>query len=337
MTVATTGKVIEVNPIAGADRIHSATVVCGQNGKWMGVVGKDIDVGDMVVVFLQDAILPADPYAPWAFMEKHKWRVRMARFKGVPSECVILKLDGTFNGGDWVPGLDMAEALGVTKYHKPIPAAMQGKAKGNFPAFLPKTDEPNFQRVDFGMLMHECPWYMTEKADGTSCTAYMLDDGLHVCSRNLELLEFEGDRNYELRDAPDANQDATNVYWRTARKYKLHETLQPGEAVQFEIIGPNIQKNPHGLTEHEGRLFSYFKRNDETNHWDRLDPCLVEHRIGIPLAKPRGYGSTAMCADSLRKTAEITYENGEPGEGIVVRAVDQSWSFKVINLAYKGD
>ena len=139
--LAIIGKIIATAPIDGADRIQQATVVCGTSGKWQGVVGKDISIGDIVMVFLQDAILPPDPR--WAFMEKHHWRVRMARFKGVPSECLIVP-----DGSNMPPGTDMTEALGVTKYEKPIPAGMAGDMVGAFPGFIPKTDETNFQAVD---------------------------------------------------------------------------------------------------------------------------------------------------------------------------------------------
>ena len=138
--MAVIGSIVETATIEGADRIQQAVVVCGASGKWTCVVGKDMAVGDTVTVFLQDAVLPPDPR--WAFMEKHHWRVRMARFKGVPSECVIIP-----GAPDMPAGTDLTEALGVTKYEKPIPAAMSGDAVGAFPSFIPKTDEPNFQTV----------------------------------------------------------------------------------------------------------------------------------------------------------------------------------------------
>ena len=84
--MAVIGHIVETASIEGADRIQQAVVECGASGKWTGVVGKDMAVGDTVTVFLQDAVLPPNPR--WAFMEKHHWRVRMARFKGVPSECL---------------------------------------------------------------------------------------------------------------------------------------------------------------------------------------------------------------------------------------------------------
>jgi len=39
--------------------------------------------------------------------------------------------------------------------------------------------------------------------------------------------------------------------------------------------------------------------------------------------------------EDLRELAAIKYTNGKHGEGVVIRAQDSSWSFKVINLLYK--
>lgn len=313
--LAVVGRITEVRAIDGADFIQAASVDCGAAGRWSGVVGKDVQAGDGVTVFLQDAILP--PSERWAFMEKHKWRVRMARFKGVPSECLIVK--GAPDDAE--PGTDLAESLGVTKYEKPIPAGMQGDAIGAFPGHVPKTDEPNFQSVpELVERMRTEPWYATEKADGTSCTAWVDDAGLHVCSRNWELREFTAS-------------GASNVYWRTARKYGL-ERLPQGVVLQFEVVGPGVQGNPMGLDELEARAFTL---RDTVNHrympWSAL--VAATDALGIPTARFIGNGTDGRTDDELRKMAEIKYANGKHGEGIVIRALDSSWSFKVINLLYK--
>lgn len=316
--VAVVGRIIEIRPIEGADFIQAATVVCGVAGKWSGVVGKDVDKGESVTVFLQDALLP--PNERWAFMEKHKWRVRMARFKGVPSECLIVK--GVPEGASI--GDDLAEALGVTKYEKPLPVGMQGDFVGAFPGHIPKTDEPNFQTLPEGWqaLVQAAEWYATEKADGTSATAYVDDAGLHVCSRNWELKEFSGT-------------GASNAYWAVARKYGL-DRLPQGLALQFEVVGPGIQGNPMGLKELEARAFTL---RDTVNHayLPRIELERVCAELDVPMAKLIGTHNTlsATTDDELRKLAEIKYESGKHGEGIVIRALDSSWSFKVINLNYK--
>lgn len=317
MKLAVIGQIAETQPIPGADRIHLASVVCGDAGRWSGVVGKDIGAGDRVTVFLQDAVLP-DNDPRWSFMERHKWRVCMARFKGVPSECVIIP-----GAPDLAIGTDLAESLGVTKHEKPVPAAIAGDVRGNFPSFIPKTDEDNFQRVPHLVeRLATDPWYATEKADGTSCTVWNDEDGMHVCSRNLELKEFSAS-------------GAGNVYWRAARKYEL-DRLPRGLVLQFEVVGPGIQANPLGLADLEVRAFTLH----DIERRQRCPAALLWAQcaeLDIPLstmvkvcARPE-----RLTADQLRALAEIRYPNGQPGEGIVIRAFDSSWSFKVINLLYK--
>lgn len=314
--IAVVGRITEIRPIDGADFIQAASVDCGGAGRWSGVVGKGVDTGESVTVFLQDALLP--PSDRWAFMEKHKWRVRMARFKGVPSECLIVK-----GAPEMPPGTDLAEVLGVTKYEKPIPQGMQGDAVGAFPGHIPKTDEPNFQSVqELVERMHREPWYATEKADGTSCTAYVDDAGLHVCSRNWELKEFTAS-------------GGKNVYWTAARKYGL-DRLPQGVALQFEVVGPGVQGNPMGLSELEGRAFT-LRDTREHRYLPDVDLQRQCRELGIPLARCIGTSITLApkTDEELRKLAEIKYPNGKHGEGIVIRALDSSWSFKVLNLAYR--
>lgn len=311
--VATIGRVTAIEAIEGADRIQLAIADCGDQGVWRGVVTKDIEGGDTVLVLLQDALLPADNER-WAFMSKHKFRVRMARFKGCRSESVILPV--TNDEFLLEPGADVGPRLGITKHEKPIPAEMAGRAKGNFPGFLQRTDEPNFQRVrDLDEIMRG-HWEARIKYDGTSGTSFVREDVLRVCSRNLELVE-----------------DETNLYWRMAHKYQL-QRIPEGLALQFEIIGPNVQGNPLGLADHEIRAFTLY---DVVNQCK----CPASHLAGlcadlqIPQAELVFVGHGVVGHNDLLKLAEVKYPNGKPGEGIVVRSIDAQGSFKVINLLYK--
>ena len=318
MKLAVIGQVAEARIFEGADRIQQAFVDCGDEGVWSGVVGKEINIEDKVVVFLQDAILPESNR--WDFMSKHKWRVRMARFKGVPSECVIVRAMGS--EALMVNGYDVTADLSVTKYEKPIPSAIAGDVRGNFPTFIPKTDEENFQRIrDLEELMQGWDWVATEKADGTSCTVWNDDDGMHVCSRNLELKEF-------------TESGAGNVYWQAARKYGL-EGIPPGLALQFEVIGPGIQGNPMQLNEIEIRAFTLHDINNRMRaHYGAL--VGVCQYLNIPLARVVGAGTGYTSQEQLRLMADsIEYADSRPGEGMVVRSINSNWSFKVINLAYK--
>ena len=314
--LAVIGRIVLVELIDGADRINRADVVCGQYGRWSGVVDKSVLVDDKVVVFLQDAVLPPNPR--WAFMEKNKWRVRMVRFKGVPSECLVFVPPLGIYGqiGD-----DVTELFGVTKYTKPIPANMAGVAVDNFPAFIPKTDEPNFQTVLNRHELMQQPWYVTEKADGTSCTVWNDEHGVHVCSRNWEL---------ENRQGPGIT---TDVYWQMAHQYQLGN-LPKWLAVQFEIIGPKIQGNPPGLVVPEIRVFSVYdiKLRQYLPYPSLIRLC---SKYQLPSAHLLAAGDQPCGDYQLRALADIVYDNGQPGEGVVIRATDSSWSFKVINLNYK--
>lgn len=318
--VAVIGEVSELMPIPFADRIQLAIVDCGEHGTWSGVVTKDIEHETRVLVLLQDALLPESER--WAFMSKHKWRVRMARFKGVPSECVVLPLS-LDEAAQWGSiGINVGEHFGITKYSKPIPAEMAGRAKGNFPSFIPKTDEPNFQRVRDRDQLMGCEWYASVKYDGTSCTAYVLEDAeanLHVCSRNLEL------------------EDGDHLYANVARKYKL-VNMPEGLAIQFEIIGPGVQGNQLGLREHEIRIFTCYDVGDGKRMAKRL-PAETLHRLceayGWPAAEVVATGRGPLTNDELQKMAEIKYPNGRHGEGVVVRGLQNEFSLKVINLLYK--
>ena len=306
MSVAVSGSVTKVEPIQNADRIRRADVDCGEFGQWSGVVGLDVSEGQSVSVFLQDAVLPADER--WAFMSKSGWRVKMARFRGVPSECVIVPIPAG------APGACLMERYGVTKFQKTIPAKMAGQAKGNFPALIPKTDEPNFQSA-YRLIekMEGRGWVATIKYDGTSCTVWKDEAGLHACSRNWELKEDE------------------SVYWRAARELSERVELLPGVAYQMEVFGAGIQKNPMGADSTQWRVFTLY---DFANH------------VRLPLDYDQPWtvdvvarGSGLLTKDQMREIAESTkYANGSPAEGVVIRDESTSggvFSFKAISLKYK--
>lgn len=318
MKLAVIGTVIDTIPIAGADRIHQAIVGCGEEGRWSGVVGKDILPGSRVLVFLQDAVLPE--HSRWDFMSKHKWRVRMARFKGVPSECVIVSAVGIEANLD--DGYDLTEILGVKKHEKPVPQQMAGEAANAFPAFIPKTDETNFQRFeDLESLMDGSDWVATLKLDGTSCTVWNDDEGMHVCSRNYELKEF-------------SDTGKGNVYWQAARKFEL-ERLPQGFALQFEIVGPGIQGNPLQLEELGMAAFTLYSLTEHRRlHFGALVGVCLAH--DLPLAPVITFGSGAISEETIRGLADdATYDDGIPAEGLVFRDLGSTWSFKALSLDYK--
>ena len=312
------GKVIELHPIENADFILSATVVCGPGGKWRGVVKKeDFQIGSKCVVYLPDSLIP--PSDDLKFMEKSNWRVKMQRFRGSPSEVLIMPYCGPKDTG--FTGDDLTAIYGVTKYHKPVPAHLNGIAKGPFPSFIPKTDEPNYQSVPelVDQLVGKY-YYITEKCDGSSTTAYRYKGQFGVCSRNLEL-----ERNEE------------NGYWKMALKYDLENKLPEGYALQWETCGPGIQGNPMGLTEISAFAFSGYNINEHRYlHMDEFFALL--HALKFPMCKLIDTGKHFE-RQGLELLGEGSYANGSVREGVVIRSQSNYGhaliSFKVINLDYK--
>lgn len=316
--LAVVGRVDKLSPIPEADKIVSAEVICGDCGRWTGVVPNTITRGQKVIVFLQDALLPEDER--WSFMANRGWRVRMARFRGAPSECLIIQGEEADRSE---VGTDLTEQLGVKKYEKSLAASLGGIAKGFFPSFIPKTDEDNFQASNYVPRMAVDEYYITEKADGTSCTVWNDQDGFHVCSRNLELKE-------------ETDSGKSNVYWEASKKYDL-ERIPGGIALQFEVVGDSIQKNRMGISGREIRVFlGWDIENRKYITYPELKAFCLD--FDLPMArcigefKPNGWLPTS---EALRGMAEITYQNGKAAEGIVIRNIDSTWSFKVINLLYK--
>lgn len=313
------GKIIDIQPIPNADYIVSATVVCGEGGKWKGVVQKEkAEIGTLCDVYLPDSLIP--PNETMSFMESSKWRVKMRKFKGSPSEVLIMPIPDACKDGREV-GNDMTSFFGVTKYHKPVASHLQGIAIGPFPDFIPKTDEPNYQREpDLVDNLVGKPYYITEKADGSSTTAFRYKGEFGLCSRNLQL-----------------TYNAENGYWKIADKYNLRELLPENYALQWETCGPGIQSNPMGLDEISGFAFSGYKI-DEQRYLNMYELIVLSEQLNFPMCKFLEKG-LVFNKQNIELLGEGLYSNGKQREGVVVRSQvnykGKPISFKVINLNFE--
>ena len=139
--------------------------------------------------------------------------------------------------------VDCTEVLGIKKYEPPIPACLNGIAKGPFPSFIPKTDEPRVQ-----ILQEMLDWYkgqecyISEKIDGSSATFYVHNQQFGVCTRNFELME-----------------DPENTIWKIAREMDIERKLRStgiNVAIQGEVIGEGVQGNPLKLRGQSIRFFN---------------------------------------------------------------------------------
>src|SRR5690606_14324398 len=106
-------------------------------------------------------------------------RLRTVKLRGQLSQGLILPLsvippNSNTSSGELKDGDDVSAILGVVKYEPPVPAQLAGLIKGNFPSFIPKTDQERVQNI--GNLLaeyQEHSWEVTEKIDGSSMTVYI--------------------------------------------------------------------------------------------------------------------------------------------------------------------
>lgn len=222
--LASIQKIKSLEAIEGADAIEKAAVL-----GWQLVVKKgEFQVGDLAVYCEIDSLMPDVPM--FEFLKTRKMRIRTVKLRGQLSQGICFPLDILPADFEIIEDADCTEALGIVKYEPPMPANLQGIAKGRFPSYIPKTDETRVQVLQHILDKYKgdkC--YITEKLDGSSATYFIKDGEFGVCSRNLELLE-----------------DEENSFWAVARLLDIENKLKSvgiNIAIQGELIGEGIQSN----------------------------------------------------------------------------------------------
>ena len=332
--LATIRQIDNIQPIEGADMIELATV-----GGWKVVVAKDVNhkVGDLVVYCEIDSFLPIEPEFEFLRKSSYKkmadgtegFRLKTIKLRGQVSQGLILPLKDAYEvfkrntpniDMDWFEGLEVTEMLNIVKYEPPVPAQLSGQVKGMFPSFLKKTDEERIQNLtrEFEEYKNEV-FYVTEKLDGSSVTYYVKDGVFGVCSRNLDLVESEG-----------------NSMWKFANTSGLKErllALDRNIAVQGEIIGEGIQGNPYKIIGQTVRLFNGF--DIDKYEYLSLDDLLKLSKwlevktvpiLDLEFRLPDTIDELLSYADSK---SVLNEKFGR--EGVVIRSHDRKISFKVIS------
>lgn len=266
-----------VEPILNADAIERLRVL----GWWVVAKKGEFRPGDKVVYCEIDSLLPERPefefLRPSCFRPAQTdalggttlpagFRIRTVKLRGQVSQGICFPLAILPSGAAQDEGADVTEALSVLKWEPPLPVGMGGKVKGGFPGFLPKTDETRVQVLEAVLARHRGKtFYVTEKVDGTSFTAFLRRGEFGVCSRNLWMDEA----------------DETNILVRLAKRLALEAKLRTASerlgfdvALQAEVLGPGIQKNKYGLQEVSLRVFNVL--NVDTYR-------LVDHKAQLEL------------------------------------------------------
>jgi RNA ligase (TIGR02306 family) len=324
--LASVRKISNLSPIDGADKIEVATI-----DGWKVVVAKDVGhkVGDLVVYCEVDSFLPIKPEFEFLRKSSYKkmsdgtegFRLKTIRLRGVVSQGLVLPLSIIeYTNIEFEVGMDVTQLLGIVKYEPPIPAELAGKVKGLFPSFLRKTDEERIQNLSSEYeLFKENTFYVTEKLDGSSSTYYFNDGEFGVCSRNLELLETEG-----------------NTFWKVARELDLENKMKDfgvNISLQGELIGEGIQGNPYKIKGQTVKFFNLFDIDLQEYH--SLSVFKETMRVlgldTVPILDT-SFKLPETIDELLKYSEQKSVLNPDfDREGVVIRSTDRKISFKVIS------
>jgi RNA ligase (TIGR02306 family) len=358
--LATIRTISNLEPIEGADNILVASV-----DGWQLVVKKEeFQVGDLCVYFEIDSFIPV----MGAIMHlENKFttyngeaglRVKTIRLRGQVSQGIALPLNvfqDVFTWGNvanrvtpiWMlhdstylePGVDVTEHLGVKLWERPIPSEMQGVMRGNFPSFIPKTDQDRVQNIGKTLpRLYGKRFEITQKLDGASMTIYCVNEEMDcgilgindaprvgVCSR---IIDFE--------------MDTDNIYTRTAKNEGWLDALRafPGIAVQGELVGPSIAENREHATETTFNVFDvydidaarFFTPQERYDFLQELVNFGVNARHVPVLAM-----EFIMTEENCYPDYFVEFANaycGSNKEGLVYKQMDGEFSFKAVSNAY---
>lgn len=338
--LVTVAKVLAKHPIEGADLIERIQVK-----GWNLVSGKgNFEVGDLCAYFEIDSFLPEEP--EFEFLRKGFFRtisdgstgfqIKTIKLKGQVSQGLalpLLELHRFFPTG-WFPeeGVEITEFLGVKKWEAPVPAELDGFAKGMKPSSIHKTDEERVQNLQ-EMLddIQGTIGYKTLKIDGDSMTAYLIDEDFGVCTRTVDVLKNSDNYMWKVAIALDLENKLSKISTVLAANY-MHNI-----AIQGEIYGEGIQGNKLKIKGQQFAAFNIFNIDTQTFlDFDEFESVCKEYSIPtVPIID-----SNYVIHNDIEKYVEeskVQYPNGSKAEGIVIRPkVEMNWrgnrvSFKIIN------
>jgi len=341
--LASVAEITYIKPIEGADAIECAIV----NGGWPVVIRKgEYQVGDVAIYLEIDSWVPhklapflSKGQEPREYNGVKGERLRTVKLRGQISQGLLIKPSDIPNSiiyMDLVVGENVSHILGVQKWEPPIPAQLQGTMKGNFPHFIPKTDQERCQNLRREIFEeHEGETYeVTTKLDGSSMTVYVKNGEVGVCSRNIDLIETEG-----------------NSFWKAAREQNIVEALariseDKGEeyAIQGELIGEGIQGNPEKIEGQHFYLFDiysitegrYLKPQERYSIMDKMNLNYDAYINHVPFIDTVCIVTNEFSTiDDLLAFAEGPSLNPQTKrEGLVFKSYDSDFTFKAIANSY---
>ncbi len=349
--LASLQRIVSVTPHPNADSLEIVRVL-GWN-----VIAKlgEYKPGDLTIFCEIDSVLPA--VEEFEFLANKNYRIKTIKLRGLISQGICIKpstIASSVRFPDFVSlsdhfalsrineeqielyavrdqdgrlievseGSDLTAVLNIVKYTAPIPACLAGNVRGNFPSFIPKTDEDRVQNIYSDLIKTpeylEGDWEATIKIDGTSFTAYFNEGDFGVCSRNWDLKESD-----------------TNTHWKVANSLDLRSkmtSLGKNIAIQGELYGEKIQGNKEGIKGVKLAVFNVFDidKGLPMSSERRLEMCKMLQVDHVPIIEYCNIST--FCVEDFVNYANGPSLNNKVREGVVFKSrQNPSTTFKVIN------
>lgn len=339
--LASVQKIVNVEPIEGADRIELAHVL-----GWQCVVNKgEFKPGDPCVYFEIDSFLPIRPEFEFLRASSYKnsellgegFRLRTMRFRGQISQGLCLPVSIlTESGWQGLPeGTDVTELLGVRKWEIPEMATTGGTVIGQLPGDVPHTDETRVQAQP--SLIDEfkgLDYYISTKMDGSSHSVSVDSNEAHVTGHNYEYRDDGKSSFYEFVKA-NGIIEAAKTY---AKRHSLNSLT-----IQGEYCGPGIQQNRLRLQKPEWYVFTVRENGKRVGLEEMMNVCREMSVQSVPIEEiGTDLPSKYPTVEALLSRADGEYPRGGKKEGIVIRPVEPVYSttisgalsMKVVNNKY---
>lgn len=236
----------EIRAIEGADLIEAATLA--DKDFWFVVAKGSFKTGQQCVYFPIDSILPDDLILKLGLVGKlagkqHN-RVKTKKLRGQVSQGIVA--DPEVLGVSMNSSRPLHLTLGVTKYEPPEVLEKTCRLV-SLPDGMSKYDIESVDRHPIEALeLFKQPVWVSEKLEGTNVGLLVEADKDRLCTRLHEIVEIEGFQH---------------THWKTARRglldlgHEIRSVLGQDVILYGELIGPKIQGNIYGLSEHRILLY----------------------------------------------------------------------------------
>lgn len=365
-SVCFVGRIEQINPIKGADRIAQA-IISG----WEAVIAKDkYKIGDYVVIATNDAVIPlalAQKLGVEGYLKNRKktqqLTVKTVKLKGVYSTALII---GDLIADKKYPeGKDMMERFGITKYEEPLvemqsPTGRKYKYRKN-PNFHVYYKFPNAKNAP-KMFTSDDDVVITNKIHGCNArygivkkTKLTFKDKLKKFYYNLignylkvNWLDYDfvyGSHTVE-KGSDSQGFYSTDVWREVMEDYDLEtvlwtiaqnsdrETIGEGIILYGEIYGEGIQKYySYGEANHKIKFFDLKVNGDYVNHYTFERVC---NQWFQPMVEVLYEGKFDEKIIAKLQTGRYIPGTKIPEEGIVVKSItgDRAKIAKYVNPEY---